>query len=450
MRLTAFWLIVSSFLVLISACNDPLFIGSDLLKQDQVGLGYTDTCTVYCTTIRQDSFLIYDPSVKILDAFMTGSFKDPYFGTTKASMFLQFRLGTTKLPNFTGTKFDSLILGLVYDTLRCYGDYKQETQLNVYRLNESMSSLVTYQSEKKFGADPMPIGSKTFVPNPTAKISFTDYPGSVRDTVVSNQLRIRLDDAIGNELMSSPDSIFKTNENFLKKFKGIKVEAGTENGGMLAFRPLDLKSKITLYYSKNDTSYQFEFIVSSLSARTVSFEHDYTGSLAGSYVGNGNKTDSIAFLQGLQGTLVKVELPHITSLNKKIVNKAELEIYIKPLDNDKSEYVPVQNVLIAEKNTSGKYVSINDVLFAITDASEAGLNKYFGGTVVEESVNGNKLLKYKMNISGHIQKMIQGKADNTIYLSVYRRPESANRVALYGTGSILPPKVKITFTDDIL
>ncbi len=450
MRLTAYWLIVSFFLIFTAACNDPLFLGSDLLKQDQVGLGYTDTATIYSTTIRQDTFLIYDPSVKILDAFLAGNFKDPYFGTTKASIYLQYRLGTTKLPDFTGAKFDSLILGIVYDTVRVYGDYKKETQLNVYRLSESMSSLVSYQSGKTFMVDPAPIGSKTFVPNPTAKISFTDYPGSVRDTVVSNQVRIRLDDALGNELMTSPDSIFKTNENFLKKFNGIKIEAATENAGMLAFRPLDLNSKITLYYSKNDTSYQFEFIVSSLSARTVSFEHNYSGSFVSPYINNANKSDSLVFLQGMQGTLVKVEMPHITSLNKKIVNKAELEFYLKPLDNDDPSYVPVQNILIAEKNSSGKYVSINDVLYAITSGSEAGLNKYFGGTVVEESVNGNKLFKYKMNISGHIQKMIQGKADNAIYLSVYRRPETANRVALYGTGSVLAPKVKITFTDDIL
>jgi hypothetical protein len=450
MRLGAYWVLVSVVALLFASCNDPLFIGTDLLKQDQVGLGYTDTTTLYTTTIKQDTFLVYDPSVKILDGFLVGKYKDQHFGTATASIYLQYRLGNLNIPDFSGAKFDSLILGLVYDTVRVYGDYKKETQLNVYRLSEPMTATLSYQSDKTFASDPISIGSKTFIPDPTKKIQFTDYPGSVRDTILSNQLRIKLDDAIGQELMTAPDSIFKTNDNFLSRFKGIKISASTENAGMLAFNPLDLNSKITLYYSKNDTSYQYEFIVSSLSARTVSFEQDYTGTIVNNYLNSGNKSDSLAFLQGMAGTIVKLQMPNIKSLDGKIVNKAELEFYVREFDNDDPAFKPVSNILLAEKNSSGKYVSISDVIIAVSNGAEAGLNKYFGGTVVEESVNGVKLLKYKMNVSAHLQKMIQGKSDDSIYLTVYRRPESANRVALYGTGSIRPPKLKITYTDSIL
>ncbi|MBL7831525.1 MAG: DUF4270 family protein, partial [Saprospiraceae bacterium] len=172
--------------------------------------------------------------------------------------------------------------------------------------------------------------------------------------------------------------------------------------------------------------------------------------IVNNYLNSGNKSDSLAFLQGMAGTIVKLQMPNIKSLDGKIVNKAELEFYVREFDNDDPAFKPVSNILLAEKNSSGKYVSISDVIIAVSNGAEAGLNKYFGGTVVEESVNGVKLLKYKMNVSAHLQKMIQGKSDDSIYLTVYRRPESANRVALYGTGSIRPPKLKITYTDSIL
>lgn len=431
------------------SCNDPLFLGSDLLKQDQVGLGYTDTLSMNLTTIRQDTFQVYDPSVKILDAFLVGNYNDPYFGKAKATSYFQYRLGTAAFPDFTGTKFDSLVLGLVYDTLRVYGDYAQQTTLNVYQLNESMVSTSSYQSNKVFESNAIPVGSASFIPNPTQKISFVEYPGDVKDTVSSNQIRIRLSDELGMQMMNAPDSIFKTNDNFLKFFKGIKLSAETENNGMLAFQPLDIRSKISLFYSRNDTSFQYDFIVSSLSARTVSFEHDYTGSTVEPFLNNGHSSDTMAFLQGMAGTQVRVEIPNITSLKNKIVNKAELDIYVKEFENDNPAFRSVANVLLSEKKETGKFVSINDVIVAITVGGETGLTKYFGGTMVEESVNGMKRLKYKMDISSHIQKMIQGSVDNSIYMTVYRRGEAANRVALYGAGSALPPRLKITYTDSI-
>lgn len=449
MKLGKLLTLVTIVSLLAVSCNDPLFLGSDLLKQDQVGLGYTDTISMNTTTIRQDTFQVYNPSVKLIDAFLVGNYNDTHFGKTKATTYLQYRLGTTQFPDFTNTKFDSLVLGMVYDTLKVYGDYAKETTLNVFALNESMVSTSSYVSDKSFNADPSPIGSLTFIPNPTQKISFTEYHSGVKDTINTNQMRIRLSDQLGMQLMSAPDSVYKTNDNFLKFFKGIKISAQSENNGMLSFLPLDLRSKISLFYSRNDTSFQYDFIVSSLSARTVAFEHDYAGAFVEKYINSSNKSDSLAFLQGMQGTLVKVEMPYITALKDKIVNKAELNIYVKEFAGESPLFRSVANVLLSEKKDSGKFVSINDVLVAISVGGESGLSKFFGGTLVEESVNGQKRLKYKMDISSHIQKMIKGSVDQSLYLTVYRRGESANRVALYGTGSVLPPQLKITFTDSI-
>lgn len=450
MKLTTITVIAFIFVLFSVSCNDPLFLGSDLLKQDQVGIGFTDTLSLSTKTIRQDSLLVYDPSVKVLDAFLIGKYKDPQFGLTDASAYLQYRLGTTLLPDFKGATFDSLVLGMVYDTLHNYGNYKQMTTISAYRVTDEMSALKTYKADQQFAVDPVVLGSSSFIPDPLAKSTYYEYYNGYKDTVISNQIRIKLSDILGNELMNAPDSTYTTNDLFLSVFKGIQLKAETETGGVMSFNPLDINSKMTLFYSRNDTAYQFEFIVSSLSARTVSFVHDYSGTQVEHLLASSAVSDTLAMLQGMLGTLVKIDIPHLDSLKDKIINKAELEFYIKTFDNENSIYPPIANLLIAYKNTLDKYVSVNDVLLAFASGSEAGLTKYFGGTVIEESINGVQLFKYKMNISSHLQYMIQNKVGKSIYLTVYRRAETANRVALYGTGSHLPPKLKVSFTNEIL
>lgn len=450
MKLTTITVIALIFVLFSVSCNDPLFLGSDLLKQDQVGIGFTDTLSLSTKTIRQDSLLVYDPSVKVLDAFVVGKYRDPQFGLTDASAYLQYRLGTTLLPDFKGATFDSLVLGMVYDTLHNYGNYKQMTTISAYRVTDEMSALKTYKADQQFAVDPVVLGSSSFIPDPLAKSTYYEYYNGYKDTVISNQIRIKLSDILGNELMNAPDSTYTTNDLFLSVFKGIQLKAETETGGVMSFNPLDINSKMTLFYSRNDTAYQFEFIVSSLSARTVSFVHDYSGTQVEHLLASSAVSDTLAMLQGMLGTLVKIDIPHLDSLKDKIINKAELEFYIKTFDNENSIYPPIANLLIAYKNTLDKYVSVNDVLLAFASGSEAGLTKYFGGTVIEESINGVQLFKYKMNISSHLQYMIQNKVGKSIYLTVYRRAETANRVALYGTGSHLPPKLKVSFTNEIL
>lgn len=434
-----------------SACNDSLFFGTDLLKQDQVGIGATDTLKIRTSTIRQDSVLVYDPAVKVLDAFLIGTFKDPFFGTTKASAYLQYRLGSTITPDFKDAVLDSVVLSMVYDTVRNYGDYEHPITFEVNRITEDMSSTIQYYSNKQFAVNSVPIGSKTCVPSPFAYTTYFDYPGGFRDTIISRQIRIRLDDSFGNELMSSTDSIYNSNENFQKAFKGLKISSSTLNSGITAFSPLDPNSKITLYYNVHDTTYQYEFIVSTLSARTESFEHDYAGSFVGPYINSGTTNDSLIFLQGLEGTQVKIEIPDVESLNKKIINKAELEFYVKNLSGDNSKYLPISNILIGKKDAAGKLSSVNDVIFALNKGSEASLGTFFGGTVTQETINGQSVSKYKMNLSAHLQIMAKSSdptIDNFIYLTLYRRPENANRVALYGGGSkTLGPKLKVIYSN---
>ncbi|HMG13998.1 MAG TPA: DUF4270 family protein [Saprospiraceae bacterium] len=440
-----------------SACNDSLDFGTDLLQQGQLEVGSTDTLNLRTTTVSQDSVLVYDPAIKIVDAFLIGTYQDPFFGTTKASAYLQYRLGSTISPDISNATIDSVVLSMVYDTLRNYGDYQHQVSFDVFRIRENMTTTAQVYSNKKYITDNTPVGTTSFVPSPFTSQTFFEYPGGFKDTVTSRQIRIRLDQSIIDDISSAKDSIFNSNDNFQKIFNGFKISSSTINSGISAYSPLDPNSKITVYYTKHgvfpapDTINQYEFIVSTLSTRTVSFEHDYSTSLVKTYINSGALNDSLVFLQGMAGTQVKIEIPNVESLNKKIINKAELNIYIKNLSGDNPKYTPVSNILIGKKDAAGKLSSVNDVIFAINKGGEAGLATFLGGTVTQEVVNGVSVSKYKLNMSAHLQIMAKSSnpiIDNYIYLTVYRRPENANRVALYGAASkVLAPKLKITYTN---
>ncbi len=451
------FLIIATCIFTWSACNDSLNFGSGLLQQDQLQVGSNDTLSLRTTTVSQDSVLVYDPTINIINAFFIGTYQDPFFGVAKASAYLQYRLGSTISPDFSNTMVDSLVLSMVYDTLQSYGDFAHPVTFDVYRITEDMTTTAQVYSNKKYATDNVPIGSTTFTPSPYTSQTFYEYPGGFKDTISSRQIRIKLDASLAQEMISSNDSIFNSNENFQKLFKGFKISSNTLNGGISAYSPLDANSKITLFYHKKgmsgapDTSYQYEFIVSTLSTRTVSFEHDYSASPIKQYINSTALNDSLVFLQGMAGTQIKVEIPNIESLNKKIINKAELCFYIKNLTGDNPKYTPVANILVGKKDAAGKLTSVNDVTFAINKGGESGLGTFLGGTVTQETVNGVLVSKYKLNISAHLQIMAKSTnplIDNYIYLTVYRRPENANRVALYGGGSkVLPPKLKVTYTN---
>jgi len=439
------------FLLVISSCNDSIFLGSDLLGEDEINVGFDDTLTIYSKTLKVDAIPVYNANSRLIEKFFIGTMIDPVFGKVETKAYFQYRLLTTKFPDFVDAKLDSLILSLVYDSIGSYGLYQQQCTFNVYQLTESMSAGKNYGSQDSFAVDPNLLGSTTVDLTGLKSVSYSEYPKiGVKDTIVSRQLRIKLSDDLGNALMSAPDSSFKTSENFQKLFKGLAISSPTLNGGLAAFLPTNGRSKLTLFYSKIDTTTtisQFDFGVTLLSARTLNIKHDYTGTVVENALNSTAISDSLVYLHGLSGTQIEIEVPSVKELAGKIVNYAELEFFLATIPNNDPSYSPIQNILISEKRSDGSFVIVDDVLFALNLGGLAGLNVKFGGVPKTKTVNGQTVTSYRMKLSAHLQKMIQGKASSKLYISVYLRPEVANRMILYGSGNIdLSPKLKVAFT----
>jgi hypothetical protein len=125
------------------------------------------------------------------------------------------------------------------------------------------------------------------------------------------------------------------------------------------------------------------------------------------------------------------------------VNKAELEMFVKPTTNALSS--PPQ-LIIRKKNIGSLDKDIiDDVLYASNISSTLSP---FGGKPEAVTINGVTLLRYKFNLSAYAQKMIDDSSiSDTFYVTFENKSSSIGRTVFYGAKhSKYPMKFRIYCT----
>ena len=109
-----------------------------------------------------------------------------------------------------------------------------------------------------------------------------------------------------------------------------------------------------------------------------------------------------------------------------------------------SEY-PLEQLFLSKKNEDGELIIIEDLSTAIEVGSLSG---FFGGNLVEKTEDNIVISTYTMNISEHLQDIINGiETRNDLYISTVAKAQSANRTVIFGTGHPThAPKLNITYT----
>lgn len=421
-------------LIFIPACTDPTEIGADLLEGDRAEVGFTDTLAVIAMTEKTDSILTYFPVFSASEAFQSypvGDMDDPIFGKSKAQIYAQVSLSQL-LPDLeAAAKIDSIVLVLPYDSSSVYGFLNQDYGLSVHRLTEDMDEDISYYSNDSFQSDPTPLGSVQFRPK-LDSVTIYDYPTTGRDTLkVPPQLRIPLPISFAQELVRLDTAFYRSDSAFISYFKGIHIKPTIVTNGMLSFRLLDSRAGIFLYYERADTlKRQFKFEFNPFRARSVQIEHDYKGELVERYVNSTQLGDSLVFVQGLSGLTTKLEIPHIKNLKNLVINKAELEVRVADLPGDNlGVFKPVPQLLLLAPDNDGDLVTIDDIAILLPQGLTI-LRQAYGG--VPAAGKPGEPMVYKMNISTHVQGMIDGLRENVLYLTVFNRNQNASRVPLYG------------------
>jgi len=437
-------ILLMAFALFHTACKRPSTFGSELLEDEYADYDFTDTITVECTLIREDSVITSDRT-NAAPYFLCGEINDPIVGKYSSDIYALMQAATLNPQFNTNQTLDSIVLYLNYAAAGVYGDTLQPQTLRVMRLNGILKNDSVYYSSASF-----PEGNElgridNFMPRPQRSDSLFD----------SNKgafLRVKLDDNFGKEIMGLDSIIWQSDTAFYRLFRGIKIVSnanGASPGAMLAFNlNSNALSRMALYYRIKDDTIQkrFDFFFRNVTKFTH-FNHDYAGSEAGPFIGK--PLEDKLYLQGMNGLKVKMSFPYANKFDKIAVNKAQLVLTVA--DNN-PDLLPADQLVFSKFVGDTVFNFTNDVLYALGPTGSGSL-RGFGGFPEKEYVNGNTLItRYRMAISEEFQHIVDDDAapnikNRTIYLNVYPRARTARRAVLYGPKSAtFPAKLELKYT----
>lgn len=410
--------------LLAASCNEDTGIGLDVQPEgDLLNARTTDTVSITTFTIREDSIKTDDlPS----GTAVLGSYNDPVFGYTEASIYSQFLLPTNLTSGFgTNLTIDSIVLALVYENINpFYGsvnDGDMQT-VKVYQVTENISKEGSYYSNQNLETYPFAIGSKTFNPAPVDSV--------VVDSVNEKpQLRIKLDPSFGSVLLNAGAGNLSSNTAFLQFFKGLYITPETNGqqpgeGAMLYFNLLDSRSGLILYYKANNVEQApYRLVVNSSTARFSNFIHTYPSSGPISMqLANPALGQQLTYLQSLGGLKTKVKFPYIDDYRDSniVVNRAELVVKADP-SYITTTYPAPEKLFVVPVTSTGA----NGDLLSWPDFGEG--SDYYGGSYNPAA------REYRFNITHYVQGIINGTIpDYGLYLTVSGSAVNASRLVIGG------------------
>jgi hypothetical protein len=258
---------------------------------------------------------------------------DPQFGKTTATM--SFLFGPNSYP-FPYEVKDSLYLDSVVLTLAwngaVIGDTNATQKLNVFQLVQPLDADSAYALTDDIPYSRL-LGSRTFTPS-VLNDSITVGKGKV-----INQLRIRLSDDFGNELLKmdtsagqplNRDSLFRR---YIRGFAVTPDLAGASvANALMGFNIGDTNSNIRIYYrydtaARKDTTFK-TYRYNLFYGFANNIERNYTGSELASTVAPG--PDSVVYIQTTPGTYSILRIPSLNAFKalkgNVVVHKAELSM----------------------------------------------------------------------------------------------------------------------------
>nr|WP_295865944.1 DUF4270 family protein [uncultured Chitinophaga sp.] len=405
--------VAASFALLygVSGCNESTILGKGLIPPGDFVNGQDTTINgVIANNIyKYDSSFIngYGRYEKALGSITT----DPVFGKTHAFVFMQVGLPTSAF-TFTGSgqTLDSVVLSLAY--LGFKGDSTTPQTFRVYRMAETgfkIDSNYAYNKPLQYNPGEL-LGTATVTPK-TIRDSVSVY-----GTKEKAQLRIKLSNAFGNDLLQQKSDVnFKNDSTFRAYLKGFALVPDTTSGtnrNMMFFDMDDANTRLTVFYKNStDDSLRANFAFNSSSSGHANFlARNYNGAEVSRYINTGNANgDSILFLQSTPGLYTNLLIPNLESFPNAVINKAELvitQITVGPSDMNNIFTEPAKLSLT-------QYTGVNDSTKNVIDFTTGG-DTYFGGTKqVITNFGGVQVAQYTFNVGRFLQMLIKKQETNT-------------------------------------
>jgi hypothetical protein len=407
--------LVAAFFTLLyisSGCNEATILGNELIP----GKDFVNGEDTLITNIITHNIWKTDSAVftgrgnynKILGSITD----DPLFGRAHAFVYTQMSLPSNAY-SYPGTSqtLDSVVLSLGYTGH--YGDSMAVQTFRVYRMNEpnfKIDSNYRYYQALSYDAGEL-LGTATVVPN-NLEDSVSVYGANE-----GPQLRIRLSNAFGTQLLQQTSTTGFTNDSTFRAFlKGFAIVPDTNqatNRAMMYFDLTKPETHLTIFYknSEND-SLRTAFGFGGAAAHANYFVRNPAGSQAAPYLNtNRPEGDSLLYLTDAPGLFTKITIPGLENFPNSVINKAELVITeiitgTGELNNIYSEpdYLFLQ-----------QYIAGDTTRPVIDYGNPQNPNQpYFGGEKTEvTNFGGVRVAQYKFNIARFMQFLLRKQETNT-------------------------------------
>ncbi len=325
-RLFSRFLFLFAVAWMFSSCrNDETDIGLDLLPSNGSIYGtVADTFTVESWTIKADSTRTDSLSTNLL-----GAFNDPVFGKASARLYFQLQLPEVNLTFGSAPVLDSVVLILKYGLENSVGNRDHVQKLSVYRLSEDMKPQDAYYQNASFTtSDKLGEFNGSFsTKDSVLAINGTD------STYLAPQMRIRLDNAFGQELLQASGSVFSSKDAFLNWLKGIAIlpESGSLSAGQGAIVNVSLVNSISglkVYYNQGESKL---FSITAESDRVQGYDFPQRSSELQNQLGMTSIPRTTSYVQSMAGAKAFIRIPHLMNLvadgRKTIVHEASITFY---------------------------------------------------------------------------------------------------------------------------
>ncbi|NOY49780.1 MAG: DUF4270 domain-containing protein [Chlorobi bacterium] len=439
-RLIAVVLVIVAFA---SCAKSPNKIGSRIMPENSKLKGArTDTTSVYAYSEYIDSVRSDELSFNYL-----GSLADPVFGTTVAGFYSQLTITSLNQDFGPNPQLDSLILQLSYQGY--YGDTNVDLRIHVYELEEMLELDQDYFSNLTLQHGATDYLNASFRPRPNDSTIVVDSAANNSDTTKVGPVEKfnlgLLDPGLGNKLLSADTSIMNSTINFKNFFKGLYVTAdAVDNDGCLVrFNLVDLKSGLVLYY-KNDTvdSLYYSYKTTITTPRVSKYVHFYENAdpelQQQVFYGDTSLGKQKFYVQGLSGIRSVIKFPHLIewARHKKVaINEAKLIF----TGFEQEPYLGEPNALLLVKRNADKTQNV------LIDQYEG--ETFFGGTYKSSTHS------YTFRITNHIQKLLLDTTNLDHGLYVYTNADAINPKRFIFNGNqptndtISPFRLEIIYTD---
>ena len=417
-----FYFILTLLVVFAGACKKETGIGADLLPgNDLLSAKNTDTFTLYTKTVA-DGALRSDKLPKVY----LGVINDPIFGFQKSSFAIELDRGDVILDDTLKPYIvDSVVLFIKYNGI--FGDSTIAQDFNISTISTKIDENTAYYSNNSSFTSATPLANITnykFSPSQKVGLFTTDTIGT------AGVFRAVLPNSFATDLLSKDAIQLRDSLYFKNYLPGILVENSNNNGNAMAEMDLSsVYSGIYIFYKDKKNTQRIMRLKTSESVAVngqlrsrqngINFFSNTLSPAIQNVVSSGLVSDSVNYLLGQGGSLVKISLPTIGSLGKVAVNKAILSI-TQIQNNSQKDLLPPFALLLLKRNTSGEleYIPTYDENDARNGIKPEGFSY---ADSVSTDIFGNKLVRYSIKISKYIQNISKGIESNTdLYLGTYR------------------------------